>query len=90
MKTEENRKIIVNSTHYGNHRWNRYTTLSAGDGNDSSSNNGVFLRWQRTNDPPNLLSAGNTMWLKIEIGKYWYYRQNVNFTALSVPINGGC
>ncbi|XP_038046071.1 uncharacterized protein LOC119720471 [Patiria miniata] len=60
IRTEEARKISISFTRFSTEFW--YDVFQAGDGNSSTHN--VFFEWSGYRNPPDLLSAGNTMWLR--------------------------
>ncbi|XP_038046067.1 uncharacterized protein LOC119720468 [Patiria miniata] len=80
IQTEEARRIRISFTRFSTEYW--YDVFQAGDG-DSSAHN-MFFQWSWYRNPPDLLSAGNTMWLRFTADES-YQRQGFLLTASSVP-----
>ncbi|XP_038046069.1 uncharacterized protein LOC119720470 [Patiria miniata] len=80
IRTEEARKISISFTQFYTQYLN--DVFQAGDGNNSTHN--VFFQWSGSRNPPDLLSAGNTMWLRFTADKSYQY-QGFLLTARSVP-----
>ncbi|XP_038046270.1 uncharacterized protein LOC119720607 [Patiria miniata] len=80
IQTEEARKIRISFTLFYTEYW--YDVFQAGDGNSSDHN--VFFQWSGNRNPPDLLSAGNTMWLRFTADGSVRY-SGFLLTAFSVP-----
>ena len=93
ITAEKNRKIFVtlNGFHYYYYYYGNDDgyVLLVGDGNVTSSDAGIFFKWEATRyrNPPDLLSTHNTMWMKWRPPSFdRWYNQRVTFS--SVPSTG--
>ncbi|XP_038064096.1 uncharacterized protein LOC119734628 isoform X4 [Patiria miniata] len=81
LQTEEDRKIYITFQRFETQIHRDF--LRAGDGNMTTN---AFFEWDSYyNIPPDLLSNGNTMWLRFTSGSYYYARRGFSLTATSVP-----
>ena len=85
IHTDEDRKILISFSSFDTRYKRDY--LRAGDGNDSTDYTDTFFIWSGTEEAADLLSSGNSMWLRFTTGAISY---SYSFSALaqSVSSNG--
>ncbi|XP_038046674.1 low-density lipoprotein receptor-related protein 12-like [Patiria miniata] len=71
LHAEENQKIYITFSSFEADEYSAY--FSAGDGDNIYSNQ--FFNWYRSNEPPDLISTGNQIWLR--------------FSSYSIPATSG-
>ena len=85
LETLANRRIFITFVAFDTER--PYDFLEAGDGLNSSDHSSTFFRWSGSHKPPELLSNGNTLWLKFTSDGS-VTSSGFSLLASSVPFNG--
>ena len=85
LRTDWNRKIFITFTAF--HTEESYDVVQVGDGEDSNNMPSRFLSWSGTRLPPDLLSNGSSMWIRL-ISDFSINHTGFSCQVTSIPANG--